>query len=154
MLFNILWIYPKSENHNLVLKEATCIVKEYSSMLQFILFTRPPAIRIRNGSYASRSTPCLIPPPPLAIIFIVSHSFCRIFARFCRSTDVFSPRNRIICLSQSKSWRKAACALYSTYTVIPIPFYLLHAASLVRCGNWSLLSNLLKSQRIQWGRVK
>ena len=51
-----------------------------------------------------------------------------------------------------QKWRKAACVLYSTYSVTPISCYLLHAASLVRFRNWSLPSTLLKSQGMLWGR--
>ena len=42
--------------------------------------------------------------------------------------------------------KSRVCAVYSTYTVTPIPCYLLHAASLVRIGNWSLPSNFSRAK--------
>ena len=42
--------------------------------------------------------------------------------------------------------KSRVCAVYSTYTVTTIPCYLLHAASLVRIGNWSLPSNFSRAK--------
>ena len=50
-------------------------------------------------------------------------------------SDEYSPRNSELWLKESKSWRKALCALYNTYLVTPIPCYLLQAAWLVRFRN-------------------
>ena len=38
------------------------------------------------------------------------------------------------------------CAVYSTYTVTPIPCCLLHVASLVRIRNWSLPTNFSRAK--------
>ena len=50
-------------------------------------------------------------------------------------SDDYSLRNSELWLKESKSWRKALCALYNTYLVTPIPCYLLQAAWLVRFRN-------------------
>ena len=42
--------------------------------------------------------------------------------------------------------KSRVCAMHSTYTVTTIPCYLLHAASLVRIGNWSLPSNFSRAK--------
>ena len=42
--------------------------------------------------------------------------------------------------------KSRVCAVYSTYTVTPIPCYLLHVASLVRIGNWSLPTNFSRAK--------
>ena len=53
-----------------------------------------------------------------------------------------------------KMKKSRVCAVYSTYTVTPIPCYLFHAAQLVRTKTWSLLSSHSKNQKIADGRVK
>ena len=53
-----------------------------------------------------------------------------------------------------KMKKSRVCAVYSTYTVTPIPCYLFHAAQLVRTKNCSLLSSHSKNQKIDDGRVK
>ena len=42
MLFNILFTYPKCKNQNLALKKRPRVMKQYSSMLQYILFHAAP----------------------------------------------------------------------------------------------------------------
>ena len=50
--------------------------------------------------------------------------------------------------------KSRVCAVFSTYTVTPMPCYLFHAAQLVRTKTWSLLSSHSKNQKNADGRVK
>ena len=55
-----------------------------------------------------------------AIVFhFLQYFCCSFFARFCHgkvwNTALESLSNFVICLNESKPWKKAICALYSTY---------------------------------------